>query len=170
VTFAGSRPAQAQSNVSVDVTVGPSRASGDRNYHSDGAAAGEFTIGFRGAERRWLTGAFTVGVSGQLAHGDECILESPTDYRCRPGHPNVAHAGALAGGEWRHSGVSLRGLAGPAVYKGMDSGGFGGQFQVDFAAGSSHVAIVAVLRAGLSYFASGESLRLGAWGVGLRFQ
>jgi hypothetical protein len=157
--------AQSAKARSLDVTVGVSSGAGG-HYSARNGFASEITL-VPGHEHARLI-AVTVGVRGSLASSDICAFEAGPGSRCLPRLPSIAHLGLLGGWEFRHAGVALRTVAGPAVFGGSGASGLGAQLSVDGAIGLARVALVAAARAGYVAPFAGEPLRLGSLELGLR--
>jgi hypothetical protein len=163
--------AQARDSLSLDATVGSSVGSGGRHHHNDdGGIGGELTLTVRPHPDREtaVIAALTVGGRRSVDFGDKCAVEPGAGSGCLPAFPAFSHVGILGGIERRASALAVRALAGPAFYGGGGVSGVGGQFQLDGAAGSTHLALVVAARGSVIASFTGETLLARSLEFGLR--
>jgi hypothetical protein len=168
--------AQSRDSLSFDATIGVTAASSGKLYNGSGGISGEVTLGLRLHPERPLTvlGAIGVGRVGLFDVGGDalCVPRPPTagtTSECAPPFPNLTHVAVLGGVEEHAGTLTLRALAGPAVYAG-DGPWFGAQTQLDGAIGFSHLALVAAVRGTWIERETGERFLLRSLEFGLRVQ
>jgi hypothetical protein len=168
--FAKPVVAQSVHPFATDVTIGAGTGQGGHYFDRTGLAA-EVTL--VPEHEKALIAAFTVGARGTMASGDICAFEGPPPPNGQPLHcldrfPTIVHLGVLGGLEHAGSFASVRAIAGPALYGGSTAFGLGGQFQLDAAAGFTHLAVVAAVRGSLIARPTADPLRLNSLQFGLR--
>lgn len=160
--------AQAAFGPSLEVSFGPAYGAGGTFAERDGMSldvavalpsAGALQLGLAAG----VTGVLASDLACTVGPGDECLSDFPTLFSL-----------ALVGGTQRRlvGGLSSRVLAGPAVFQAVEGGAaIGVQGRVDLAQRLFPTAsLVASLRGSLLPRYGGETLRVGAFGLGLRIQ
>ncbi|HEX6038122.1 hypothetical protein [Longimicrobium sp.] len=157
---------------SVEAGVGVSSGGGGEYIHRGGAALdGVIATPLVQTGSGAVLLAFTGTVNGPIAMEDVCVV-APDDA-CYAEYPTFVSLGVAAGVQRRlGSSASARVLAGPAYYQAVDGGdAFGLQGRVDVAKPIlSRLVVVASLRGTVLPRYQGETLRFGAFGLGLRIQ
>jgi hypothetical protein len=166
-TRAGAQPV---SPVSLEASLGAGHLGGGAEFTSRGGFAVDALLGLRVAANRGraLVAGLNAGMQGPLGSNDMCTF-TPRGG-CMPDQPIFYTVGALAG--WESRAGTVRALAGPAAMH-ADGGGraLGLQARLDGATPTIlHVAAVLSVRGTLMPNYRGESLRLLAFGIGLRIR
>ena len=170
--------AQAGPTIAVDLTLGLSSGSGGCPARiRTGLAADAFIASpVKRLARGALLGGMAAGLQGpvQILGTDACYFYEPSDPSpCDPKFPIFYSAVALAG--WAAGGPqtgTVRALAGPGYFVEPDAAStLGLQTRVDLATPSVlHLALVASARGAILPRYQGRTLRLAAFGLGLRIQ
>ncbi len=161
--------AQGVSPLSFEANIGAGKGWGGDGYVGNGSGlALDALVGLR--VRSLAHGGLVAGVSGaiQSAGARATVCPPNPSGTCIPGFPDVYTVSALAG--WESGRGILRVMLGPAFAHASDAGNaLGFQGRVDAAAPfTNRVALVASIRPTVIPNLRGSTLKLLAFGIGLR--
>jgi hypothetical protein len=163
--------AQAVSSVSLDVSVGAGKGwSGGEYVGNRSGLAVDALLGFRlrSIGREGLMVGFSGGI--QRTGESSTVCRPALDGSCVPSFPDFYTLSALAG--WESGRGILRVMLGPAFVQASGEGhALGVQGRLDLAAPfTSHIGVVASIRPTVVPSYRGDTLKLLAFGIGLRLR